>query len=518
MLPPIRCFAVLSACLFILSSPGLAAEFNQQGAEALKAVVQTYLDDQKRVAALNDGEMIFDGPLTVEPASGYYAVTLPHLKLRSAAGRTTDMGIISINAVPGDTDRQYKMAVALASPIKFFDAEGKPDGEMVLGAQKASGVWDLDLNSYSKLDARYADVVFTEPASKITVTIPETTATYNLTKGAGNLWSGPVAFGSRDIKIVDGLENTTITLDDLTVNMTITDHNPVVVRNFNDQMAAIAEAGKNSPDALPTSKHALGMYNLVTDLLAKSSDGFTIDTTATGFSLKFKEKETQEDRTLSLAKFSGGFGASGFTKNLVDARIKLAYEGLQMIPLDPDESDVLPHTAKFDIGLNKVPFQDLVGLGKTTIKSTEGGPKSADLASREALLKLPDILSKAGTNITLNDNVLQSPAYHAFLKGVITANIKAVKSATADISGEVKGLDALAQKMGEVAKDPNNPAAAKIQESLGMVTMLQMMGQQKPDDPSVRVYKFVLDEQGRMMLNGADLSALGGLQPPAASQ
>jgi hypothetical protein len=72
---------------------------------------------------------------------------------------------------------------------------------------------------------------------------------------------------------------------------------------------------------------------------------------------------------------------------------------------------------------------------------------------------------------------------------------------------EINGLDVLITKLTEQSKIPNNPSSADIQNTLGVLTMLQMTGQQKPDAPSVRTYRLTLDELGRTLLNGSDLSA-----------
>ncbi len=510
MLPPIRRLIAVPLVTLLLSTSAFAADVTPEGATALKTVVQGYLDERARLSTAKGDQLMQDGPLTVEPASGYYAVTLPHLKLRQSSGNTVDMGIISINALPGSTDKEWKMAVALASPIKFTDAEGKPDGEIKFGQQKLSGLWNTDLNSYSQLDARYADIVFTNPKETTTITLPETIITYDLKQTAPGLWSGPIVLDTKNISVVDPTEKTTITVQNARWDMTVKDHNPAEVKKFNEQMATIIETQKVQDMPKATDKHALGMYNLLADYLAKSSDGFTSDTKLTGMTFASTDAATGAEKTFTIDNSAFNFSADGFMKDSVNMRLALSYEGFHTTPAPTTTNSTIPTKISFDMALNKLPFKALTELGRTTLQQSQNGPQAADLAKREAVLKLPGILTQAGTNISISNTEFASPDYRAFLNGVVTANVAAVKSFTADINGEVKGLDQLVQKLTPLANDPNNPAAGQIKQSLSGLAMLQMMGQQKQDDPTTRTYSLKVDEQGKVTLNGADMSALMG--------
>lgn len=514
-------FMALPVTILLLSTSAMAADISPEGAATLKTVIQSFLDERVKLSAVNGGNMVLDGQLNVEPASGYYAVTLPHIKMRSATGDTTDMGIITMNALPGNSDKEWKMAVALASPIKFTDAAGKTEGELSIGQQKFAGIWNVDLNSYSMLDARYHNITFKNGTQETTITAPETAIQYNL-KSNGDatkqLWSGPITFTSRDIKITDTIDHSDFAVKSASMNMTVKDHNPAEVKKFTDQMSAIAEHTQDP--ARMTNQHALGMYNLITNFISNSSDGFTSNAQLKDVSYSYEDSTTKEKKNMSIGAIAFGLSAMGFMQDSVDTNIRFSYDGLSISPQSTEDADSVPTKANFDIALNKLPFKALIDLGRGSIQASDSkNAQSAHLANQEALLKLPQLLTQAGTNLTINNTEISSPAYRGFVNGVVNANVQAVKSFTADIKGEIKGLDGLLQKLAQLAQNPNNPAAPKIQQTMGTLTVLQMIGQQKPDDPTTRTYHLQVDDKGSVKMNGADLGAVmgggmgGGISP-----
>lgn len=510
--------AVLGFTASLLAGTALAADINQAGAEKLKAFLQSDIDRQKASMANSEEKLITDGPLLVEPAGSYYAVTMPRISVKRADNKTIDLGITTINAIPGATDKEWKMAVSLANPIRILDAANKQIGDVNIGSQKASGVWNTDLNGFSQLNAVYQNVVYNNSFDNTNVTVPSVTANYNLAANAAGLWSGPVKIALINPTLTDSGDNAKVSAANIKLDMALRDHNPLAVKQFNEQMVAMAETTQKNGAAPITGQHAMGMYNLFTDFLAKSSDGFAMVASADGVSSSFVDAKTKQPTTMKLDSASFTFDTKGFMTNKVDAAFKLSYNGLAITPMTEDEAGTIPHMINLDISLNSLPYKELVDLGRGAMEQRMKPGAGADLAGMQAMLMLPQLLTAAGTHVAIRNTSIEARDVRAFVDGVVKADVEAKNAATAEIKGEVKGLDLVIQKLNTEAAKPNNPKAQQIKQTLGQLTMLQMMGQQKPDDPTTRTYHFVMDKAGKTMLNGADMSALGGMgaaTPPA---
>ena len=85
---------------------------------------------------------------------------------------------------------------------------------------------------------------------------------------------------------------------------------------------------------------------------------------------------------------------------------------------------------------------------------------------------------------------------------------------------KITGLEDLLAKIQQDVSSSQDPAfQAQGQQALGMLAMVQMMGQAKEENgKKVHVYDFQLQENGQMLLNGTDLAqimgAMGGRGAP----
>lgn len=371
MFSSLKTLTCTALTLTLLSGTAFAADFNAQGAASLKTLIEKQMNLKQTEHKAAGGSYIIEGDVKVEPAGTYYAVTFPDIKIKDTSGMTYDIGMIAANVVPGATPNEWKAAIAIPTPIKIQNAQGKPDGQLDIQKQKAMGVWDTDLNAFRSLDSSYDGLSFKDAKNKETVTIDFMSLVYSLT---GN---------------------------------------------------------KTSP---------------------------------------------------------------------VDAKAHLKYMGLTDVTQQAD-ADLLPRSLDVDLNAKKMNFDDLVKASRSLMTS--------DIVT--ALGALPQYLTD-GASLTHTLDV-SSPAYTGKGNGTVTANKKAAQFYTADQYLQVEGLDAIVTKVNEqIAKSPASKAEA-LQKTLGPLTIMQMVGLKDDANPDLRTYKFVLNERGQMLLNGADMSMLLGASP-----
>ncbi len=498
--------------VILVTSPAYAAEITPEGAAQLKSLIQSQIDLRKNVQSAAGGQYLTEGELKVEPAGNYYAVTLPHIKMRDASGKTFDVGMVAANVMPGDTDKEWKAAIAIPTPIRIIGADQLPVGTISIGAQRALGVWDMDLSSFTRLDAKYDNVTFQSAESQANFTIGSMTFKNKMDRDANNHLSGPVQAVMSDWTLASPEDGLTGKIADITINGVVKDFDPLVTKAFNDQIGAIGQTGSSIADSSASPQGGLAMYNLVTDMMGKSSDSFSIAVAMNGLTLTGPNELTKAIETFELGSANFGFDMAGFRAGSVKAGFKFGYGGLKLN--DPNDSmkDIVPTSANFNLAINNLPYQQMVDLGRTTISTTNGDPQAAQMAGMTAMATMPKLLTDAGTTLEQTFD-FAATSFQGKGTGVVKANMNALSGFTADQNVELTGLDALiALIQAEMAK-PNNPEAANLQSILGPLTIMQMVGQQKPDAPTTRTYHLVVDEQGKTLLNGSDLSTIMGGAP-----
>lgn len=368
MFSSLKTITCTALTLALLSTSALAADFNAEGAAALKSLIETQMDLKKTEQKAAGGSYITEGNVSVEPAGTYYAVTMPHTKIKDANGMTYDIGMVAANVVPGSSPNEWKAAIAIPTPIKISDAQGKPAGQLDIAKQKAMGIWDTGLNAFRSLNGNYD-------------------------------------------------------------------------------------------------------------------------------SLSYKDAKSVEN--IKIDFFSLAYNMTGTKTTPVDAVVQVKYTGLNNIAKKAD-TDLVPRDLNVDLRVKKIAFDDLVKAARSFM--------STDVLN--AIGGLPQYLSE-GASLDHTFDVT-SPLYTGRGNGIVNASKTAAQHYTTDQYLEVEGLDAIVMKVNDEIKKGSAAKAEALQKTLGPLTIMQMVGQKDAADPNMRTYKFVLNEKGQMLLNGADMSLLLG--------
>jgi hypothetical protein len=496
-----------------------AAEINAEGAQKLKAIFENILSYQRDTTRPEGAKLQYEGEVMVEQASTYYAVTLPHVRMLYPDGTRLDIGMVSINASPYDKPGQWKMAVAVPTPIVLLGTQQSQAIKINIGGQKTAGIWDENLENFAKLDAQYKDITVENPVSGFSLKIPESRILYDFANTPEGKWSGPGRIQLTNITaVLPGFAN--LKIAEATGDFVIDAYNPAILKTYRaflktyfQEMEKQTRAG-TKPDAAKTKELA----DKLADLLMNSSNGFKGDYSVTGLDIGWPGPQGAPEQNLKVAKAYFGLGASGFLDKNVSLGLRAGYDGLTVMPVPPGYDGVFPTTSNIDVAVAKVPLQQLVEVSRNTLEGALERPEMAQLAGFSLLMKAPVILSQAGTYMDIKNNYIGNDQYRFEINGQAKADINAVNNVTAGLKGSFRGLDALMAKVKALAADPQRPGAKNAQNLMNSLEMLKAYGKPEPgpDGQPVYMYDFIMDPKGQMLMNGKPALGMGLTPKPAA--
>lgn len=508
---PLTIFVVFAAVFSIIS---LNAHGQDNSPESrLENVFRDLLERQAEEAESRNAKLVTEGDIMVEDAGSYYAVTLPHISLEYPEGGRFEIGIIAINAIPGE-DKTIKMTVALPTPMTAFN----PDGEAVMaasiGRQNLSGIWHEDMRSFTKLKAKYSDIRMQSLEDSTAVLMPKAEAVINLEQNEGGNWSGPLTLDIRELQTFSETGEAVATFGHIGLNSSVFDYSLDTVMKHEDNMRALTESLQSGDSPSTSSQHITAIYKLVTDVMMNAWDGFenTITVSDMDINVPAKGNEPAEHVTLDQGGFS--FDMTGFRDNNVAMRIAFSYEGLSVEPVPEDFSATTPTDMNFDFNITNVPFSEIVGLGETTIDAGTKNPQMAQMIGLQALMSIPQLITEAGTKLSIDNSYAGNESYNVLVNGALTADLKAALGATGESTIEVRGLETLIDAYKAQLDDPDITEAEEkvIKDNLKKISTLQLIGQQAEDDQgrAIRSYKFELGQDGKATLNGTNVQDIMG--------
>lgn len=512
---------VLLSCTAL--TPAMAQELDADG-QKLKTMFETIIESQKKNQFSQFSTLAFDGDVHVEKSGKYYAVTLPYMTLNYNDGAKFEIGMVAINAAPHDAPDQWKMTFALPTPMTLTDENGEKASQINIGAQRASGVWNDTLGYFSKLDANYESIVMSDPDNSYTFTMPSVQAVYDLESDNNGKWSGPVYFTFNDINLNIPEEGGEILrVGGINLNMEMFKYDPVHMKDYQnkiEQLMLLQEGGENAQSAADVAN----VSGLLDSFVGMIGNGFTSQYQIKDVTMRGGKSEQKFD-TLKIAEAGFGLDLTGFLDNKVALDMRMGYQGFDMQPPPAGVSEVSPKNLNLDISLQNIPFSEISQMAKESAQAAVENPEMAQMAGMSTLFKLPALLSQAGTTLVLKDNHFGNDTYHVQIDGNVLTDMEAVNSATADVTGSIKGLDRLTQILTtEMQSAPAGPNTGFIQQIIMGLTMAKGMGEigTNANGEAVHLYKIIMGKDGKIFLNGQDMSmfmgAATGMAPGAVEQ
>ena len=509
----------LLATLALLAPAAHAADADANAAK-LKTIFQNFIEYQKSLTAMNPNapKLETEGDITVQKAESYYAVTLPHERLAYPDGSKLDFGMLSINASPGDTPGQWKIALAIPTPIVLFDAQRQPSIKINIGAQKAAGVWDESLENFAKLDAAYKDVTITSATNAFMINLPDSQIRYDFTKQSDGRWSGPATVVLNNIDGVFSANNAHLKIAQASMDCGISRYNVDTVKAYRAKITTLAQGAPNAPPGQLASDQRASLSKMLIDLIINASDGMKVNYAVNGLEMSMTNPATKAPETTRLAKASVSVNADGLLSDKSNIAAGLSFDGFNMDPQPSGYDGILPSTLNIVLNFHNIPTRQLAKMASNTIDGAIQQPDTAGMAGLSLMMKAPGLLSQAGTTLDVPQNYIGNNEYRFDVSGGARADVNAVNDFTGEFKGAFKGLDKLIASTQALAAG-GSPAAPNAQSVISTLMMLKLMGkpQMGANGQNNYSYDLVITPQGQILMNGKPLGAPVAAQPTAPS-
>lgn len=522
--------AALVATSFLVAPHAAQAAIDVAGADALRTTLQQGLDQQKSNLKLQGYNLVTTGDLKIEPKGTYYAVTYPHFVLDLSTKDKVDVGVLTMNVMPGDTDKQLKMTVAVPSPIRFLDAAGKEEGHLDIGSQKIAMVIDTNYSLPKILDAELKNLVLVDPTQALKLTIDSASAKINYTEGAPGVWTGPSVFNVHNVQVdaqgKGATDKVHASIADINVNTNAVNMDMNIVKQYQAKMAELGEAGLSlDKDMSPASMAAL--WSILTDYGFQQADAMRADLVMTDMKFSNQKKDSPTPVAFGIGKIGYGFDIADMRAEKAKGGFRFNLNNITPTGIPADLISYVPQNMTINFGFKDLPFKAVMAqLGQmaqqgAAIKNGQAPDANVELMAKKSVMEMPALLGKAGTVFTLDNTNISTTNYGLNLNGQFASNPQAIYTGTGNLKAVFGGLDQLITDLQALSQKPGTDPkiAGQITQALSALAMAQMMGQQGTDaaGKSARIYDFGLDAAGNVTLNGASMAALmGGGAPQGA--
>lgn len=527
----IRFFSIVVFIVCMLSASPIHAQTSAVKAKELQSMFTEVLD-QYQTSLTGAGVIEFDGGVTVEEKDFYYAVTLPHMAVVLNDGSRFEVGMVAINALQGDKADTWKMTVALPTPLVYYGTDGGPAISIDIGSQNFAGIWHNRFRNFVKQKAQYQDVVFSahtpECGSELPcdVKVKDLKVVYDLVENEEGRWSGPSKFILQGFSTQLDKSGGSFGIDEIKMAGNIKNYSIEDALEYQEKILAMNELYETGSEEDMSTAHVMAVYNMFTDFLTSVWDGFDAKVALRG--IKYNGASNIANSPLgsfNLDMLAFGYAMDGFRTPKVDMKYGMSYGGLSFDGMDEMMADVsvtLPTDIAIDIGINDLPFTKFLETGKASFQALMDQPEMAAMQGMQALMSLPQLMSDAGTNVSITDSFFGNDKYRVNMNALLKADMGAVKHLYGDGKVDIRGIETLLAAINKSLSNPSLDEAkkSKLNGLVGMLTMLQMMGQQGTDAQGqpIRTYNFELTKDGQSMLNGSNLENIMGMGGAAPVQ
>lgn len=475
----------LLAFAFMLS-PVHAVEINDEGKKRLRAIFSGLIEDQKNVFNSKEKQLLTEGEIIIEQADDYYSVTLPKLTYTSQNQQKIEIGFISVNAVPTDKPEDWKMSVTFPSKIDVIGKDGQKSSEITLGKQKMQGVWNTNLNSFAKFKAQYDDIIITDTKNSARGIIEEIEMMGDSKENDGK-WSGPSRFTLENLKMEkDG--KTHLTIKDINTDVQLVNYDPknrkIMLQKIEEANAQNKEIDLSEVMKLYGSNYAMEMsINKITgDIPTSKKRPKPVKFSMDEASFKMKSESNKDQK--------------------VNYDLQFGYEGLKANDLDK----YAPSQFNLDLSLANLPVKEIREMA-SGMNISRDNPNSAKVAALQGMMTLPQILSKAGTTLKIDDTGFSNDNYEVGMNGDFKATPQSPLGVIGDIKLKIEGLDKIVKDLEKQKESAEPDTVTKINSTLKNIQAIQLFAEKKGD---IDLLHFTMGEEGKVLINGKDISLLMG--------
>ncbi|WP_298377657.1 hypothetical protein [Azospirillum sp.] len=462
----------------------------------------------------------WEGEPTVKASGDHYDIALPRLAAEGADGVRIEVGTVLLSVTPRDGGL-FGVSVTLPGKIaiKSMDEEEedyKDSATITLGRQTFTGTWSAPLETLLTMDGAFNDIAVTSPDGKGAVTIGAVTMKQDLKADGPTAWSGPSTIAISNVAALDEKKREAFKVAGLSVENVYTRADFTKISALQAMAQRVTATGKppTVAEVLPSLRGVIGGFTSSLSLTGltgtDSNDGSKVDLGQLTLTSGVTNLD-QDFSTISLGATARDFAITpsvaptAFTPKTVEFGLSVAklpnaalWQGLSDLALSAEAEENAKAAAKKD--------------GKT---KTAPAPASAPPSPDAVIAKTMAALVDAGAELRLDALKVEAPAATATATGAMRVAAQSAFGVTGSTTILLKGLDAAAKAMQPA---PGKKTDKDTQDALGMIGMLQAMGQISKDESGaeIRSYKIEMTDSGQLLLNGADMAPLLGGGEPAA--
>ncbi|MAF98163.1 MAG: hypothetical protein CMH26_05970 [Micavibrio sp.] len=502
-------FTLTIAVFLSFSTLSYASEYdiNEQGAAHLKALFQKQIDKTIQAHANQaESSIEYEGEVLVEEAESYYAVTLPALTLHfdntdeenptaTPEKITLKMGITSINARPGDSDKEWRLAFATPSQWIGLDKTGAQKFLVNIGNQNATGIWHEGFENFIKLNALYKDISIDADGHPAIITIENIDITSNIQNEPSNadLWSGPSQASLKGFKISSPDSNASFKLGEMSVSTSADQLSLSALKEFEEVATRASNGEAVAPQAIASTvlklTNSFGMSFALKNMeIQRDGD----DEIAQVLDMNLAPKAANDLQSINLKGMDMSLNVEGLQEDSSNIEISLGYDNAQTYPTLNNHSQLSPHSANISINNNKIPVKKIWASLESEL-AANGAINPVML-----MMKLPALLTMAQSQIDLE---LHSKAdlYAIDLVGNVKADIESVTGATGKITTTITGLIDTLSYVQAAANDPQEEQAEEFKQFATSLETLLSVAEEQGDK---HIFTLIGDASGNITLNG----------------
>ncbi len=510
-------FMLIVVILAFATSQAKAMETNPEGAEKLRASFQDMLDYQQTVnKAFGSIKIEYQGNLHVEPSDGFYAITFPYIKISSVepteekakekfTNPVFDIGVIKVNAVATEKSGYWQTTWALPSEMKMSDDSGE-DFIISFKDQNIVAVLNEKLGYFTKINSILSSISFIDGGKDTGLSIGSIKALTNLDEGSNNKYAGPFQVAINDITIAPPESGDITTLDSFSFEGNVADMTLPSLSEYKQKIMQHSDVFE-SLGTIEKEEDIEGLdQQKITDMLFDLYDfdmsSFNFHYGIKGLNVKSapsKTKTVLENFSLGSADF--GFGFENLNSESGTMSIAIGYKEMNSESEDSEYSDFIPKTLRFDMKAQKIPYATLTQVAQNSMKSVIQTPETAQMVGVGLMMKIPAVLSQAGTEIIFNNNGFGNDIYDFYSEGKMSADLTAAMGFTAQFVTVFDGLDTVISMMKE------NP---EHEDTLKTLTKMKEIGALQDDGSHGNAYKYDLQAHadGSITINGKSTKEL----------
>ena len=213
---------------------------------------------------------------------------------------------------------------------------------------------------------------------------------------------------------------------------------------------------------------------------------------------------SNDGSSFTVKELAAHGGLEGLDGELSAVTLGYRHGGLSLAS-SPGPQEFTPEKAEVDLAVTSLPNAGLWAAVEALLKPAPG--RNDAQRGDQFSLAVMNALTQAGSRLEVKALSLDTPAAAATLKGAATFDGKAAFGMVAGIDMVLRGLDATLKQMQPVPGAKPDPEAQKTMATLGLVQALGAPGKDEAGR-DLRSYKLDLGADGKIMLNGADMSAV----------